>query len=184
MSKSDKQKDPNEVILTEVVLSYPNLFKARAAIDGGTPKFSASFILDKTRDRNQIESLRAKITALAKEKLEKVPPADRLCLKDGANKEDIAGYGDDVMFVSASSDRRPAVVDRGRRPVAEADDTVYGGCVVNAVIRLWAQNNQYGKRINASLEAVQFVRDGERFGAPPVDPEDSFPDLEESDKMP
>jgi len=29
---------------------------------------------------------------------------------------------------------------------------------------LWAQNNQYGKRINAQLDGVQFVRDGDPFG--------------------
>ena len=32
------------------------------------------------------------------------------------------------------------------------------------VIDVWAQNNQYGKRINAQLDGVQFVRDGEPFG--------------------
>jgi hypothetical protein len=32
------------------------------------------------------------------------------------------------------------------------------------VVELWAQDNQYGKRINASLGGVQFAKDGESFG--------------------
>mgnify|MGYP001230954780 CR=1 FL=1 len=35
---------------------------------------------------------------------------------------------------------------------------------VNANIELWAQNNAYGKRINATLLVVQFSKDGEPFG--------------------
>jgi hypothetical protein len=42
---------------------------------------------------------------------------------------------------------------------------------------VWAQDNKYGKRINASLEAIQFVRHGEAFGAKPVIAEEVFDDL-------
>jgi hypothetical protein len=31
------------------------------------------------------------------------------------------------------------------------------------VIELWAQNNNYGKRINANLLGVQFLKDDEPF---------------------
>jgi len=42
---------------------------------------------------------------------------------------------------------------------------------------LWAQDNQFGKRVNAELLGVQFVRDGEPFGGgKPATPED-FEDL-------
>ncbi len=46
------------------------------------------------------------------------------------------------------------------------------------MIRLWYQDNHYGKRINASLRNVQFVKDGEPFGAKPVAPEEDFEALE------
>ena len=38
--------------------------------------------------------------------------------------------------------------------------------------------NEFGKRINANLRAVQFVKDGEAFGVKPVDAEDEFDVLE------
>ena len=40
---------------------------------------------------------------------------------------------------------------------------------MNGVIDVWAQAHQsYGKRINATLIGVQFVKDGESFGAAAV----------------
>jgi hypothetical protein len=41
--------------------------------------------------------------------------------------------------------------------------------MVDAVIRPWAQDNQWGKRVNASLVAVKFAGDNEPFGLPPID---------------
>jgi len=53
----------------------------------------------------------------------------------------------------------------------EENGKPYAGCYVNMSIRLWAQDNQFGKRVNAQLRAVQFVKDGEAFGDKPVDPQ-------------
>jgi hypothetical protein len=68
------------------------------------------------------------------------------------------------------------VINRDKSPIAEGDNVVYAGCYVNGIVSLWAQNNQYGKRINAQLDGVQFVRDGEPFGdgAVSVDAFDAF----------
>ena len=62
----------------------------------------------------------------------------------------------------------------------EADGLPYSGCYVNASIELWAQDNNYGKRINASLRGVQFYRDGDAVagGGGPAS-EDEFDDLAE-----
>jgi hypothetical protein len=38
------------------------------------------------------------------------------------------------------------------------------------------QDNKHGKRANAMLKSVQFLRDGESFGAAPVNPDDEFDD--------
>jgi hypothetical protein len=167
-----------QLTLLNVRLSYPHLFKAKAAVDapGSEPKFSASFILDKKTQGDQIKKVQEAIDTLIKEEKLKVDP-DKRCLKDGAVKPDT--YGDTVYFINSSSTLRPQVVDRKKTPVAEADNIVYGGCYVNAVIRLWAQNNQFGKRINASLEVVQFVKDGEAFGRKPVDVDEALPDLDD-----
>lgn len=164
-----------QITLLNVRLSYPHLFKAQSAQAGGDPKFSAAFILDKKSQADQIKSLQNAIEDMIKTEKMKVDP-DKRCLKDGSNKPD--SYGDDVMFVNASNTVRPQVVDRKKNPVAEEDNVIYGGCYVNAVIRLWPQNNQFGRRVNASLEVVQFVKDGEPFGRKPVDVASALPDLD------
>ena len=74
------------------------------------------------------------------------------------------GFGEGVFFFNASNTKRPTLVDRDRAPLIEDDGKPYAGCYVNAIVKPWAQDNQYGKRINFSLEGIQFVRDGEAFG--------------------
>ena len=77
------------------------------------------------------------------------------------------------MFISARSKSRPTVVDRDKTPLTEQDGRPYGGCFVNAIVELWAQDNQFGKRINATLAGVQFLKDGDAFGGSrPADPDE------------
>jgi hypothetical protein len=48
---------------------------------------------------------------------------------------------------------------------------------VNAAVSLWVQNNQWGKRINCNLNAIQFVRDGDSFGAGATKADSVFDDI-------
>jgi len=56
-------------------------------------------------------------------------------------------------------------LNKDKSPVVEADGVIYSGCYVNAIIDLWAQDNQFGKRINATLLGVQFAYDGDAFAS-------------------
>lgn len=180
---------PGKVKLKKARLSYPALFKPKAfkGQSGGTPKFQATFLLDKKKDAKQIEAIKkAMDEAKAASKLAKIKlPADKVAFRDGDEKVD--GKGEPVpeyegmMYLVTSNANRVPVVDRDRTPLAEEDNKVYAGCYVNAVVRFWAQDNEFGKRMNCSLEAVQFDSDGERFGAAPVDPNEEFEELEEEE---
>jgi hypothetical protein len=57
---------------------------------------------------------------------------------------------------------------------------VYSGCYVNASIELWAQDNKFGKRINATLMGVQFLRDGARLVGGGVASADDFEAIPEA----
>lgn len=169
--------------LENVRLSFPALFKARAFEDGKTPKFSATFILSKKKHADLIEEIEEAIQEVIKEKWGKVKPKLKgVCLNDGSEKADVDGYGDDVMYIAAHSNSRVPVVSQDPSvPLAEEDGKPYAGCYVNATIRLWAQDNQYGKRINAALRAVQFYRDGDAFGEKAADAEEEFKDVSDDD---
>jgi len=69
------------------------------------------------------------------------------------------------------------VVDRDRTPLVAADGKPYAGCYVTAIVELWPQDNQYGRRINATLSGVQFERDGDAFGGSAPASADDFDDL-------
>lgn len=172
--------ESGKVKLTNVRLSFPQLFRAKAFKEGQEPSFNAAFILEKEGDAEQILEIRKVMTAVAKEKWgANIPKGLKLCLRDGAEpgKEDVDGYGATVQFVSASSRKRIPVVDRDLTPLTEDDGKPYAGCYVNVSLRLWAQDNEFGKRVNAQLQAVQFALDGEAFGEAPVKVEEEFDNL-------
>jgi hypothetical protein len=161
--------DARIIKLNNVRLSFPALFTAKAMPnpDGslGKAKFGAVFLLSKKANLSDITKVKAAIEYVIKEDGKgKRPPLGKTCLRDGSEKPDTDGYGEEVMFISASTDKRPGVVDRNLSPLVEQDGKPYAGCYVNATVRLWYQDNKFGKRVNASLRNVQFVKDGEPFG--------------------
>lgn len=103
---------------------------------------------------------------------------DKLALHDGDDKSNWAGF-EGNLYLSPSADTRPTVVDRDRTQIDKDDGRIYSGCYVNVKVEIWTQDNNYGERVNATLLGVQFVKDGDAFGAgsPPANPDD-FPDLD------
>lgn len=152
----------SKITLKNVRLSFPSLFK-RASFQGTEGKFEATFLLNKETHADSIkeiqEAIKAKIaTDLKGAKL----GADKICLKDG-DEIDYDGYAGHFS-IKGSNAKRPLIIDRDKTPLTEDDNKLYAGCYVNAIVELWAQSNDFGKRINANLLGVQFFADGEPFG--------------------
>jgi hypothetical protein len=164
--------------LKNVRLSFPSIF-SRAVFDGKQGKFEATLLLDKS-DKKTKKALDDAIEAAIATANIKVP-ADKRCLKDGDDSE-YDGY-EGVWSIKASNGKRPTIIGRDKAPLTEDDDVMYAGCYVNAIIDIWIQNNQYGKRANANLYGVQFVKDGDAFGSGPVDVTDEFDDIEDDDEL-
>lgn len=98
---------------------------------------------------------------------------DKLCLHDGNITKGGAEPYKDMLFVSASNERRPRILvtRNGVNVELAVDDPMfpYSGCWANLLLDIWPQSpdgkpNQYGKRINATLTGVQFLRHDEAFG--------------------
>jgi co-chaperonin GroES (HSP10) len=166
-----------KIKLQNVRLSFPSLYR-KAVFGGEEGKFEATFLLDKVTHADKIAEIEAAITAVSKEKHKgKTPPADKLCMKDGDNI-DYDGYAG-CMSIKASSSKRPMVIGTDRAPLTEDDGKPYAGCYVNAIVELWGQDNQYGKRVNANILAVQFAKDGAPFGDGVTASVDDFDDVPE-----
>lgn len=102
----------------------------------------------------------------------------RMALRDGNTKPDLDGYPG-TFFINARSKVRPLVIDRNPNHILTASDgVIYSGCYVNAQLEIWPQDNGFGKRLNAQLKGVQFIKDGDAFagGGTPAKQQD-FADL-------
>ena len=168
-----------KVNLNNVRLTFPQLFDAKQVNGQGDPKFSAAFLIP--RDHPQIGAVKEAIKAAADAKwgakalevLKALQASDKLALHDGDAKSDYDGYAGN-LFVNASNKIRPLVIGQQREPLTAADGKPYSGCYVNAIVEFWSQDNQFGKRVNASLLGVQFVKDGERLAGGGVASQDDF----------
>jgi hypothetical protein len=159
-------------------LSFPSLFRTATFGEQDTGKYEATFILDKVAHAKEIEQIKGEIAKLMKDELKGKIASDKLCLKDGdeSGRPEFEG----TYTLKASTKKRPVVIGRDRAPLTEDDNIVYAGCYVNAIFSLWAQNNQYGKRINAQLDGVQFNCDGDPFGEGSISV-DEFADFGDDD---
>lgn len=175
------------VTLKNVRCAFLTVFEPRKVQGDGEPRFSAAFIL--TPNDANCKAIAAALQAVAEEKwkgkapevVTKLVAENRVCY---VKREKTDGSGtvyqgfEGSYAISASSKTRPTVVNRDRSPLVAADGKPYSGCYVNAVVDIWAQSNQYGQRLNATLSGVQFDHDGDAFtgGSTPVDA-DAFDDL-------
>lgn len=175
-----------KITLKDVRLAFPVLFTPKAA-DATKPtalSFSAAFIFPP--DHPARKELGDACRAIANEKwgtkaadiLKGMVTGDKLCLHNGDTKAQYEGYAGN-FFINSRNKARPTVKDRNKANLVEADGKPYAGCYVNAIIELWPQDNTFGKRINASLMGVQFVRDGDAFSGGGVADDDDFESLEE-----
>ena len=102
-------------------------------------------------------------------------------MRDGDEVE-YDGYAG-CFSLKASTKKRPIVVNKDKTPLVEEDGKPYGGCYVNATVDFWVQNNAYGKRVNSTLLAVQFFKDGEPFADGAVGDVNDFDMFDDDDDM-
>lgn len=170
-----------KIRLSNTRISFPVLWTPESVGDDDKPAFSASFLLDPTDP--QVAAIEKAIEEAAAEKWPKdhakilaaIRKADKTCLHDGSVK-DYDGF-EGKVFVSARNPVRPLVIDSDKSQLAESDGRPYAGCYVNASLEIWAQDNKWGKRVNATLLGVQFYRDGDSFGGARTGSADDFEDV-------
>ena len=172
------------VILKNVRISFPDLFKpGRPMNDGDVPKYGCQSIIDvgseaettakgaMMTEAQTVFGANWKAIVGAMEKTKKcLRNGNDNLTKDGDIREGYAGK----MYLVSRNKSRPALVG-GKNP----DGKPYGGCFANVKVDIKAMKakEKIPNQIYATLLAVQFVRDGEAFGAAPGTPE-GFDDVE------
>lgn len=167
--------------LKNVRLSFPSLFN-KAEFDGVATKFEATFLVDKDSQAKIVDDVNAKIDAFLADKFPKGVPKSvkRTVFTDGDTK-DYEGYSNQMAF-KGSNTKRPTVINRDKSPITEEDDILYAGCYVNAICDLWYSDHpKGGKQVLGNVLGVQFVKNGEAFGADTAASVDEFDELDDSD---
>lgn len=155
-------------------LAFANaIFEPKSFQGEGKADFNCAFLIDPTtpEGKDAIKRIEAEELVVAKAKwgskadavLTSLRANGRMALKDGNSKAEYDGYPGN-KFINARADVRPLVIDRDRSPLTAADGRIYSGCDVIGMVEIWAQDNSYGKRLNAQLKGIQFVKDNDAFG--------------------
>lgn len=150
----------------------PYVGKPSAQVPNPKPTFKSDFLFAPTHPAallvaSEIEKVGSTLQwkggltwAAVKENLK---ATDKLCLKKGdlsIGQPEYAG----LLYVKGSNGKMFTILDGDRSPLTERDGRPYSGCYVNAIVDIWAMDNNYGRRINATITGIQFVRHGDAFG--------------------
>lgn len=158
-----------KIKLTNVRGAFLKLWTAETVNGGDKAVFGGSFLLDPTDPQIKmvedamLQVAKAKWGAKADAIYKEMKAGGKLALRDGDSKASYDGF-EGKKFISATTATRPLTLNRDKSPVTEQDGIIYSGCYVNVSMELWAQDNSWGKRINAQLGGVQFFKDGDSFG--------------------
>jgi len=166
-------------------VSFPHIFEAHSAFDGQPKKFSLSMLFDvdaigkDPKQQKMWTEFKALLATAAREKWgDKIPKPLKGPLRDGAEKEDLEGYGQGVIFVNASTKRRPAIVDGKLQRIIDPED-FYAGCYAVAKVNAFTWSKMGKSGVSFGLISLQKVADGEPLGGAVSKPEEDFDALED-----
>jgi len=157
--------------ITGVRVAFPNLYVPTATQGSDQKRYGCTFLVEKGSDADK--TIRSALVKTATEKwgdegmemLKRLTVSNKTCYNDGEMKSHLAGYSG-KWFLNASSLEKPTVVGRDCSPMDQSNNKIRSGCLVRGIVEIWAMDNQYGKRLCASLGGVQFeLDDGTNFGA-------------------
>ena len=167
--------------IKEARLGFPTVIVPKPQNDG-PPRYNCNFILDPTAvewgEMGQI------VQQLATDKwgdhaaavINMIKQDKRLrCWGNGSEKinqktmQVYEGFFGNV-YISASSkvDHPPKLYGQNAQelpPTANKNQMFVGGNYGAGIISFWAQENEHGRAIRANLDGVQYIREGEKFGA-------------------
>jgi len=161
----------SKFVAKEVVCSFPHVFKANTKF-GPDGKREVTIMLHKEKNAELITQIKADIESMKSESSKAIPD-DKICLKDGdvSGREEYVGH----YTIKATSNKIIPIYNVRKELLDIETCDMQGGDIISASINLWLQDNTYGQRVNASLNGVQYIKAGERFGGS-SDPSSDFED--------
>ena len=177
-----------KVMLRNVRLSYEHIFQPSAMDDNSTAKYSAEILIPK--DHPDLPAVKRALLEAGAEKFPQAfapgkpwPMGFTSALKDADVDTDSNGTiiavknpeAKGCYILKTQSTRRPVTLGRRKEQLTEADGVIYSGCYINVSAAF--DGYEYGKikkGVTCYLNGVQFVADGEPFGANAVNDFDAL----------
>lgn len=160
--KNFKVYSDGTILVSDIRISYPHLDKKWAKKPTDTPAYSAVGILPNDTHEEAREALLEVCTDILKanNKGAKIK-ADLMFVRDG----DLAAkpeYESAWTINARETDNRPVILNPDKSEMAQEDikPTIKAGHYTDMLIEPWWMDNEHGKRINASLRAVRYRREG------------------------
>jgi hypothetical protein len=195
----ENKSKSNTLLLERCILSFSHIFEPHKSMPTAKEKYSANFIVDPNTPKGKaaIKLIEAEILRVEKEVFGRtgvtIPDPKRRCWFKGdevinqKSGEVVDGYAG-MMVLKASravKNGPPQIVDANPKVRLKAtDNRPLSGDIVNAMIQIYgipaSDKNRGGLGLFATIEVVQYVAEGKRFGGGPViNAEESLPNVEE-----
>lgn len=187
----DTKPNPRKIKTVPFRMSFPHILKARAAEEGGKPRFELTMLLPPGTDLAPFKTaLRAAMTEKHGDDPKKWP---RLKRKPDDVIRDFAKYnaeeaktslpgdwtGWTMIRTAAPEDRPPGVVGStkggdGKFPIITDSREVYGGRWARATVEAYFYSRKDGSGVTFALVNVQLLKHDVSFGNGVTKPEDDF----------
>lgn len=163
-------------------VSFPSVFAA-SSYEGSAPKFSLMLIFEPERFTPNEKKLWERMIGLGdeaamnkfKKKMTALPANFKKAIRDGEEKENLAGFGAGKKFITFSSKHRPGIIDAKGNPIEPVVDQetgkidlqacneiFYAGCYARVTMTVYAYDN-VGKGVAFGLQNIQLISEGERL---------------------
>jgi len=159
-------KSAAHIVTGEVRLAFPALFEPQPPMKGDTSGklvYQATLLLPVGYD---LKPLYAAMQAAAAGNwggnVPKMSPSKNP-IKAFDGESSIAGFEPGMHMIRTKSNFQPPVVDQRVQPILDAN-LIYAGCYVKAAIHAFGWTHATGGNgISFGLDAIQFIRNGERI---------------------
>lgn len=183
----------SQLFITKARLSFPHLVSPQANKNEPSKPgtYSADLILSETSP-DWVAFMKHYATAIQERFKDQAPIVMNLiqaktklrCFGNGNEKingktgEIYSGYAGNMFISTKTSDyQQPQIINALGQKIDNANamlyrdltSKMYAGCLVNAVVKPWIQDNEHGRAYRCELVALQFAADGDPFGKPETD---------------
>ncbi len=170
--------------------SFVWIFKPQPPMEGSAntePKYGLTMLFDQAAQKSpEYKALKSLAIAALREKFgDKLKPDGngwfvgmKNPLRNGAEKAEMEGYGEGVIFASATSKMQPGLVDQGLSRIISEQD-FFSGCYARATVTAYGFDKAGNKGVAFGLQNVQKLADGEAFSGRTA-AEDDFDQVDKS----